>query len=273
MIEASGSVDASSKGSGAELAVIIGAFIIFFAVYVIVACNCTRRRSRSRSRRRSQRRSLQQPNVVVDQSLPITVYRASHFEEGIECAVCLFKLADGEEARLLPQCGHGYHRRCIDPWLRINDTCPLCRSRVRARPSANPSAGAGSTQNPPAETVPESPVSERNSTTAAVDDGAGSPGGEIVIEMMMRVVDGLPSPVSPVPSDRSAMEETAPPSPARFWWTWILEIRRTAGASSEGPREGDIELELGGGGGEGNALPPNSPNGLSLGEHPDAGNR
>ncbi|CAD5163116.1 unnamed protein product [Musa acuminata subsp. malaccensis] len=268
MIETSVSVDASSKGSGVERAVIIGAYTIFFAVYAIVACNC--------SRRRSQRRSLQQPNAAVDQSLPVTVYRASHFEEGIECAVCLSKLADGEEARLLPQCGHGYHRRCIDPWLRINDTCPLCRSRVRARPSANPSAGAGSTQNPPAETVPESPVSERNSASAAVDDGAGSPGAEIVIEMMMRVVDGLPSPVSPVPSDRSAMEETAPPSPARFWWTWILEIRGTAGASSEGPREGDIELGLGGGGGgggEGNALPPNSPNGLSLGEHPDAGNR
>ncbi|CAL9153203.1 RING-H2 finger protein ATL64-like [Musa acuminata AAA Group] len=269
MIEASVSVDASSKGSGAERAVIIGAYTIFFAVYVIVACNC--------SRRRSQRRSLQQPNAAVDQSRPITVYRASHFEEGIECAVCLSKLADGEEARLLPQCGHGYHRRCIDPWLRINDTCPLCRSRVRARPSADPSAGAGSTQNPPAETVPESPVSERNSASAAVDDGAGSPGGEIVIEMMMRVVDGLPSPVSPETSNRSAMEETAPPSPARFWWTWILEIRGTAGASSEGPREGDIGLGLGGGGGvgggEGNALPPNSPNGLSLGEHPDAGNR
>lgn len=142
------------------------------------------------------------------------------------------------------------------------------------RRSANPSAGAGSTQNPPAETVPESPVSGRNSTTAAVDDGAGSPGGEIVIEMMMRVVDGLPSPVSPETSNRSAMEETAPPSPARFWWTWILEIRRTAAASSEGPREGDIELGLGGGGGgEGNGLPPNSPNGLPLGEHRDAGNR
>ncbi|URE37335.1 finger protein [Musa troglodytarum] len=259
MIEASVSVDVSSKGSGIVLAVITAAFIICFAVYAIAACYCTCRR-----RRRRRRRSLQQPNAAVDQSLPVTVYRTSHFEEGIECAICLSELADGEEARLLPQCGHGFHRRCIDPWLRINDTCPLCRSRVGARPSANPTAGAGSTQNPPAETVPESPVSERNSTTAAVDDGAGSPGGEIVIEMMMRVV----------PSNRSAMEETAPPAPARFWLTWILEIRRTAAASSEGPRGGDIELGLGGGGGggggEGNALPPNS---LPLGEHGDAGNR
>ncbi|RRT43431.1 hypothetical protein B296_00050068 [Ensete ventricosum] len=271
MIEASVSVAASSKGSGVELALVTAAFIICLAVYAIAACYCTRRR-----RRRS--RSLQQPNSTVDLSLPVTVYRASHFEEGIECAFCLSKLADGEETRLLTQCGHGFHRRCVDPWLRVNDTCPLCRSRVGAKPSANPSTGAGSTQNPPSEAVPEPPVSSRNSTTAAVDDGADSPGGEIVIEMMMSVVDGLPSTVLPVPSNWSAMEETTPPAPARFRWTWILEIRQTAAASSEGPRGGDIELGLGGGGGggggEGNALPPNSPNSLPLGGHrDDAGNR
>ena len=44
------------------------------------------------------------------------------------CVICGDKsLSNGEIITHLP-CGHPYHKkRCIDPWLKKNPTCPLCR--------------------------------------------------------------------------------------------------------------------------------------------------
>nr|CAB3446929.1 unnamed protein product [Digitaria exilis] len=74
-------------------------------------------------------------------SLPVTVFHAaaSKEEEGaavVECAVCLSELEDGEEARFLPRCGHGFHTECVDAWLASHTTCPLCRLTV-AKPDDN----------------------------------------------------------------------------------------------------------------------------------------
>ncbi|KAI5004093.1 hypothetical protein ZWY2020_031336 [Hordeum vulgare] len=63
-------------------------------------------------------------------SLPVTVHRAADGVGGVECAVCLAGLEDGEEARFLPRCGHGFHAGCVDRWLASHTTCPLCRVTV-----------------------------------------------------------------------------------------------------------------------------------------------
>lgn len=53
-----------------------------------------------------------------------------------ECAVCLAAYAGGEEVRVLPWCGHGFHRECVDRWLLTRaPTCPVCRSAVVAASS------------------------------------------------------------------------------------------------------------------------------------------
>ncbi|KAM3198374.1 hypothetical protein ACQJBY_073492 [Aegilops geniculata] len=64
------------------------------------------------------------------QSLPVTVYRAVDGVGSVECAVCLAEIEDGEEARFLPGCGHGFHTGCVDRWLASHTTCPLCRVTV-----------------------------------------------------------------------------------------------------------------------------------------------
>lgn len=43
-----------------------------------------------------------------------------------QCLICLSEFKDKEEIRNL-YCNHFFHRKCIDNWLKINKTCPLCK--------------------------------------------------------------------------------------------------------------------------------------------------
>ncbi|XP_068650342.1 E3 ubiquitin-protein ligase At1g12760-like isoform X2 [Aristolochia californica] len=49
--------------------------------------------------------------------------------EDAECCICLSAYDDGVELRELP-CGHHFHCACIDKWLYINATCPLCKFNI-----------------------------------------------------------------------------------------------------------------------------------------------
>ncbi|XP_010255491.1 PREDICTED: E3 ubiquitin-protein ligase At1g12760-like isoform X4 [Nelumbo nucifera] len=49
--------------------------------------------------------------------------------EDAECCICLSTYDDGAELRELP-CGHHFHCACIDKWLYINATCPLCKYNI-----------------------------------------------------------------------------------------------------------------------------------------------
>ncbi|KAG6397908.1 hypothetical protein SASPL_139358 [Salvia splendens] len=63
-------------------------------------------------------------------TIPITMFDPKEFKEGLECAVCLCEVCEGEKARLLPKCNHGFHVDCIDMWFQSHSTCPLCRNPV-----------------------------------------------------------------------------------------------------------------------------------------------
>ncbi|KAJ4762125.1 RING-H2 finger protein-like protein [Rhynchospora pubera] len=64
-------------------------------------------------------------------SLPFIVFKQEDFKQkGIDCAVCLSEVSNGEKARILPKCDHGFHLDCIDMWLFSHSTCPLCRCPV-----------------------------------------------------------------------------------------------------------------------------------------------
>jgi len=45
------------------------------------------------------------------------------------CSICLDSYEDGEELRRL-SCAHVYHLGCVDAWLRMNATCPLCKKSI-----------------------------------------------------------------------------------------------------------------------------------------------
>ncbi|PKI72356.1 E3 ubiquitin-protein ligase SDIR1-like isoform X2 [Punica granatum] len=50
-------------------------------------------------------------------------------EDELTCSVCLEQVVTGELIRSLP-CLHQFHVNCIDPWLRQQGTCPICKSRA-----------------------------------------------------------------------------------------------------------------------------------------------
>ncbi|XP_050364815.1 RING-H2 finger protein ATL7-like isoform X2 [Argentina anserina] len=59
--------------------------------------------------------------------LPIVVYNESFFVRDTQCAVCLGDYQADDRLQQIPACGHTFHIDCIDSWLSMHTTCPLCR--------------------------------------------------------------------------------------------------------------------------------------------------
>ena len=52
-----------------------------------------------------------------------------HLGEQTKCLICLEEFADGDELKTLP-CLHFYHQRCVDQWLRTDNSCPVCKHPI-----------------------------------------------------------------------------------------------------------------------------------------------
>lgn len=44
------------------------------------------------------------------------------------CTICLSEYKTKDTIRCIPECAHCFHAECIDEWLSMNSTCPLCRN-------------------------------------------------------------------------------------------------------------------------------------------------
>ncbi|KAL5709055.1 RING-type E3 ubiquitin transferase [Ranunculus cassubicifolius] len=96
---------------------------------------------------------LNNPSIVVDiglddttiQSYPTIVYSVAKLENTGNntsscCSICLSDYKDTDILRRLPECGHLFHVKCVDPWLRLHPTCPVCRHSPMATPLSTPLA-------------------------------------------------------------------------------------------------------------------------------------
>lgn len=46
------------------------------------------------------------------------------------CCVCIEPMTKGQDIVTLNNCSHAFHKDCITPWIKLNNTCPLCRASV-----------------------------------------------------------------------------------------------------------------------------------------------
>ncbi|XP_043718797.1 RING-H2 finger protein ATL70-like [Telopea speciosissima] len=56
------------------------------------------------------------------------------------CSICLADYKGTDMIRLLSDCGHIFHVNCVDPWLRLHPTCPVCRNSPVPTPLSTPLA-------------------------------------------------------------------------------------------------------------------------------------
>ncbi|KAF8402491.1 hypothetical protein HHK36_010576 [Tetracentron sinense] len=81
--------------------------------------------------------------------IPVTVYGSGMSIRATDCPICLGEFVEGEKVRVLPECNHGFHMRCIDTWLVSHSSCPICRHSLLERPSTSDGAnGDAGTRSP-----------------------------------------------------------------------------------------------------------------------------
>ncbi|CAJ2676439.1 unnamed protein product [Trifolium pratense] len=54
------------------------------------------------------------------------------------CSICLSEYQPKDTLRSIPECNHYFHVACIDEWLKMNGTCPICRNSPEAYSSTGP---------------------------------------------------------------------------------------------------------------------------------------
>ncbi|KEH32994.1 putative transcription factor C2H2 family [Medicago truncatula] len=59
---------------------------------------------------------------------------------GGQCAICLTDYLPKETIRCVPDCQHCFHADCVDEWLKMSATCPLCRNSPAPSPITTPVA-------------------------------------------------------------------------------------------------------------------------------------
>ncbi|KAH7850155.1 hypothetical protein Vadar_028596 [Vaccinium darrowii] len=116
------------------LAALLCALICVVGLIAVARCAWLRRSStpngaRSANQNKGLKKKVLQslPKYTFNEKVGAPASAAVGGGGGTECAICLAEYADGDEIRVLPQCGHGFHVVCIDTWLGSHSSCPSCR--------------------------------------------------------------------------------------------------------------------------------------------------
>ncbi|KAL2345315.1 hypothetical protein Fmac_006600 [Flemingia macrophylla] len=147
----------SSNISGYSYGIGISVGILLLIITItLTSYFCTRARVSTapvtRNRRRNNSSVPEPRDVIVDVSLdeatilsyPTLLYSEAKLKNSDStatcCSICLTDYKDSDVLRVLPDCGHQFHFKCIDPWLRLHPTCPVCRTSPIPTPLSTPLA-------------------------------------------------------------------------------------------------------------------------------------
>ncbi|XP_076919258.1 E3 ubiquitin-protein ligase RING1-like [Bidens hawaiensis] len=75
-------------------------------------------------------RTVGLPASVINGLTVVSFSKSDGSVEGCDCSVCLTEFEEDDTLRVLPNCKHAFHVRCIDTWLRSHTNCPLCRAVI-----------------------------------------------------------------------------------------------------------------------------------------------
>ncbi|XVE94378.1 hypothetical protein REPUB_Repub02eG0003500 [Reevesia pubescens] len=115
------------------LAALLCALICVLGLIAVARCAWLRRLSGGSASNPSSALSRPTPPAnkglkkKILKSLPKASFSAESSANFSDCAICLTEFVVGDEIRVLPQCGHGFHVACIDTWLGSHSSCPSCR--------------------------------------------------------------------------------------------------------------------------------------------------
>lgn len=116
-------------------------------------------------------------------SLPVILYSEIKDHKlgkgALECAICLNEFEDDEALRLIPKCDHVFHPDCINAWLELHVTCPVCRADLASDPDNETKTNTDSShhgtvmplQNPDRESISVSVI--RPGQVSAQDENLG----------------------------------------------------------------------------------------------------
>ncbi|KAM6584620.1 hypothetical protein CsatB_011622 [Cannabis sativa] len=90
------------------------------------------------------RRDLDESSVIGLDQCVINSYPKFPYERDVAsikestCSICLCEYKDSEMLRMMPECRHYFHLCCLDAWLKLNGSCPVCRNSPLPTPLSTP---------------------------------------------------------------------------------------------------------------------------------------
>ncbi|KAK9050161.1 hypothetical protein SSX86_014305 [Deinandra increscens subsp. villosa] len=153
------------------LAALLCALICVLGLLAVSRCTWIRRISASTITGRTDRSPPAAANKGLKKkvlnTLPKLTYSTETAAENIsDCAICLTEFTAGDEIRVLPQCGHGFHVACIDTWFGSHSSCPFCRQILVAPPRCRK---CGESESPAAAGFAGSRTATVGETSASID--------------------------------------------------------------------------------------------------------
>ncbi|MFS7888301.1 putative transcription factor C2H2 family [Helianthus anomalus] len=69
------------------------------------------------------------PDSAINGLPNVKITQTHLLNDSQSCAICMEDFNIGGEAKELP-CNHIFHSNCIVPWLRLHNSCPVCRTQL-----------------------------------------------------------------------------------------------------------------------------------------------
>ncbi|KAM2934237.1 hypothetical protein FF1_042082 [Malus domestica] len=73
-------------------------------------------------------RGLDKPRLEAYPKIVLGESRRLPKPDNSTCPICLSEYQPKETLKTIPKCQHCFHADCIDEWLQMNATCPICRN-------------------------------------------------------------------------------------------------------------------------------------------------